>query len=118
MVALVLLFLDQALARGVRAGLLAGGALSCAILAGHPQTLLYLLYAVVMYGCLQPAEWHQPAQIGRRACPTATGTVIGVLATGGLLAAVQILPSIGFILRSTRAGLDFAMSPMDSRCRS
>jgi hypothetical protein len=104
---LVLYFLDRAAwsSRPLPQLLLAGGALACALLAGHPQTAMYVVYVVVAYGAL--AWCLGRATEGR---PEAAGFALYALlpvALGAGLAAVQLAPALGFMARSTRAGLDY-----------
>jgi len=108
---LILFFLDRSFqrARALPQILLAGAALGCALLAGHPQTAMYVVYATLAYGLF--LTWLVPKQ----SPDSRRGTFIGriayhlvlplAIATG--LAAVQLAPTLGFILRSTRAGLDY-----------
>jgi hypothetical protein len=111
---LVLYFLDRAVlsTRPMPQLLLAGGALACVLLAGHPQTAMYVVYAAVVYGAL---AWHL-RRSGReerreaRGFARAGGLALYALlpvALGGALAAVQLVPALSFIARSTRAGLDY-----------
>jgi hypothetical protein len=108
---LVLLFVDRAAhsPRPFSQSILAGVALACGLLAGHPQTALYLVYTVAAYGlfvsrAVVPAHGRDGAlHYVRR-----VGWVVGLpMVLGAGLAAVQLVPTIGFIARSTRAGLDF-----------
>lgn len=108
---LVLLFVDKAVchARPLPYVLLAGMALACALLAGHPQTAMYVVYAAMAYGVFR--VWSAPtpdarAQIRQRLLRTAYCALLP-LALGVGLAAVQLVPTLGFISRSTRAGLDY-----------
>jgi hypothetical protein len=111
---LILLFLDRAFQRAqpLPQLILAGLALACALLAGHPQTALYVVYATMAYGLFWawPARHTQPD--GGR---TAIGSIVSrmvyyvllPLLVAVALAAVQLVPALGFILRSTRAGLAY-----------
>jgi hypothetical protein len=111
---LVLFFLDRAAcsARPLPQLLLAGGALACALLAGHPQTAMYVVYVAVLYGALawrlRGTEWEgrQPRRLAPRAAGLALFALLP-LALGAALAAVQLVPALGFIGRSTRAGLGY-----------
>jgi hypothetical protein len=112
---LVLYFLERATwsPRPLPQLLLAGGALAFALLAGHPQTAMYVVYATAAYGVL---AWHL-----RRAGGAERSEAQGFLARAGgmalyaalpvalgaALAAVQLVPALGFIARSTRAGLSY-----------
>jgi hypothetical protein len=102
---LVLFFLDRAFHRANPWAqiILAGMALSCAILAGHPQTAMYVVYATLTYGLFQVfgdkrKTYRRARQLLLVICP-----VLLALA----LAAIQLAPSLTFIARSTRAGLDY-----------
>lgn len=100
---LVLYFLERARYHpgGARWLILAGMALACGLLAGHPQTAMYLVYCSVGYGLF--LAWPK----GRPDLPRLASFGLLPLLIGAALAAVQLLPSLGFILRSTRAGLDY-----------
>jgi hypothetical protein len=109
---LVLFFLDRAFchARPLSQIILAGMALACSLLAGHPQTAMYVVYAVLAYGLFR--AWSTRARepessILRRGLRVAY-LVILPLVLGAALAAVQLVPTLGFISRSTRAGLDYS----------
>jgi len=113
---LVLLFVDRAFYHVKRLPqiICAGLALACALLAGHPQTAMYIIYVVLAYGLFltwsaRHAE-HRTPKTGRTV-RTAVGQGILVvslpLVLGLALAAVQLAPTLGFIARSTRAGLDY-----------
>ncbi len=86
----------------------AGLALACGLLAGHPQTALYLLYATGAYGLFRALGPRTTRHASRL-----TGYVVDLLPLvftlllGVALAAVQLIPTLGFITRSTRAGLDY-----------
>lgn len=74
--------------------------LALSFLAGHPQTFLYVALLSIAYLAFRAgqARWKFLAFAG------------GVAALAGLtaaLAAVQLLPSLHFILNSTRASVDF-----------
>jgi hypothetical protein len=117
---LVLFFLDLSAAQAragaslwpiPRAAVLAGVALACALLAGHPQTALYVVYAVLAYGlflAFNPGGQASGATARlRRAAVRMAHYVLLPLALGCALAAAQLIPTLAFILRSTRAGLDY-----------
>lgn len=113
---LILLFLDRAFChrRPLPQIILAGLALACALLAGHPQTAMYVVYAVLAYGIflIWPARSDAPAEqnvkhttgprIGRRLLFVAMLLVLGLS-----LAAIQIGPTLRFIARSTRSDLSY-----------
>ena len=74
--------------------------LALAFLAGHPQTFLYVALLVAAYFAAQAvrARWRLGAFIGFGAA------LAGLTAA---LAAVQLLPSLQFVLNSTRASVPF-----------
>ncbi len=93
--------------------ILAGLALGCSILAGHPQTTMYVFYASVAYFGFKmwrgrpsptPALWASPAspKFGRGL----VGILVFILVAFGL-AAVQLLPTLEFIKLSPRATIDY-----------
>ena len=104
---LVLLFLDQAchLARPLPQVVLAALALACAFLAGHPQTAMYIVYTALAYGLFVQALW-APRNLWVYLLRVGY-TVLLPLLLGAALAAVQLRPTLAFIARSTRAGLDY-----------
>jgi hypothetical protein len=114
---LVLLFLDRAAwhPRPLPQVVLAGTALALAFLAGHPQTTMYVTYATLAYALFLawtgsrdevPGIRDQGSSIGYRALRFA---YLGLLplTVGAGLAAVQLGPTLAFIQRSTRAGLNY-----------
>ncbi len=115
---LVLFFVDLALERDVCSwipySILAGMALACALLAGHPQTAMYVVYATLAYGLFQASNVKRQASNVKRQASNVTrqalrvmGCVLLPLFIGAALAAIQIVPTLQFIARSTRAGLDY-----------
>jgi len=115
---LVLLFLDRAFHhdRPLPQVILAGVALACALLAGHPQTAMYVAYAAVAYGlfltwstCVSHHESRAPNHRSRVSdCLLRFAYLVLLpLAIGVALAAIQLAPTLTFIARSTRAGLDY-----------
>jgi hypothetical protein len=115
---LVLLFLDRAVhrARPLSQILLAGMALACALLVGHPQTAMYVVYATVAYGvflcCASNANQMAPSSedwvSSLLTCLQRIAYYLLIpLIVGAALASVQLVPTLGFITRSTRAGLDY-----------
>jgi hypothetical protein len=117
---LILFFLDRAAAhpRPLPELLLGGLALACALVAGHPQTALYVVYVVVAYGLFlvwshQRYEAALQASAASRTRRWGSGLVLAgywvllPIVVGLLLAAIQLVPSLQFIARSTRAGLDY-----------
>ena len=101
---LVLYFLDRAFhrQRPLAQLLLAGLALACALLAGHPQTALYLAYATLAYSLLLAWEASATQHWARSA-----SLVVLPFLVGAAVASVQLVPTLRFIGLSTRAGLDF-----------
>lgn len=94
---LILLLLDIGLAGRQRRALLgAGGLWGVALLAGHPQSAMYLTYAALAYGlfrsCQEKLHWRW-----------ALTAQLSWLGTGLGIAAVQILPSWEFMQLSVRA---------------
>jgi hypothetical protein len=108
---LILFFLDRAFYRqhGLAQAILAGIAFSFAILAGHPQTAMYVAYATLAYGFFlagtarQTQSWISKERYLLRA----VALILLPLILGLLLAAVQLVPTVAFIQRSTRASLDY-----------
>jgi hypothetical protein len=99
---LTLLFVDRAF-HSSRPGsqlVLASMALACALLAGHPQTAMYVVYATLAYGVF--LAWTL-----RRFRVSSLLYPLLPLLLGVALAAVQLLPTWMFITRSTRAHLDY-----------
>jgi hypothetical protein len=108
---LVLLFFDKAAERTGRGWeiILSGVALACALLAGHPQTGMYVVYVTVAYGvfrCWTTRERSEERGWGRLALRMAYLVLLPVVIALGL-AAIQLAPTLGFLARSTRAGLDY-----------
>jgi hypothetical protein len=115
---LALLFLDRAAygPRPLPQLILAGMALACALLAGHPQTAMYVVYATVAYGLFLawPTRTAQSPISNTRYRSRLTSYILRFtqyvlfpLLLAAALAAIQLVPSLAFILRSTRAGLDY-----------
>jgi hypothetical protein len=106
---LVLLFVDRAFHRADPWPqlFLAGLALACAFLAGHPQTAMYVVYATVAYGLFQVAGTGARASRPAHRALRAAQYVVLPLGLGAALAAVQLVPALQFIAHSTRAGLDY-----------
>jgi hypothetical protein len=107
---LVLLFLDRACQRirPLPQLILAGVALACALLAGHPQTSMYVAYATLAYGIF--VSWTSGAELERKLVQRVLRVAYVVflpLLVGVALAAVQLVPTLQFIARSTRSGLDY-----------
>jgi len=85
--------------------LLGGIVLSMQVLAGHPQYLFYSAVAVCLYGILRVAIGErQPT--GKRLRFLLVGFAV-LLATGVLLSAVQLLPTIELTRHSVREELTY-----------
>jgi len=99
---LVLWLLDGALARRSLPHVAAAGlALACALLAGHPQTFLYLAYLTLGYAAF--AVWRHATPL-RFALPALL--LLAGIAAGG--SAAQWLPSLELMPLSPRADLSYA----------
>jgi hypothetical protein len=109
---LVLLFLDRAFchSRPLSQILLTAIALACSFLAGHPQTALYIVYGVLAYGVFR--AWSTESRKAESPVPRrilrAAYLVLLPLVLGAALAAIQLVPTLDLIRRSTRAGLDYS----------
>ena len=113
---LILLALDVAGERwetgdvraSVRWVLAASLLLGLAFLAGHPQSALLVVYAGLAYGLFRfwPRD-ARPSQQGWRPWLRIAGLLALFLAVGAGVAAVQLLPSLEFMLLSTRTSLGF-----------
>ena len=96
----LLLCLIRALDRFSLRWALAGGvALALAVLAGHPQLLLFQLYGLALYGTYRLWELRHDRPAAARA--VALGSLMGVVGLG--VAAVQLVPSFEFLQLSDRA---------------
>jgi len=89
-----------------------------AILAGHPQTLLYLVYLTLAYAAFRAIEaWPQmPSQTGSAPVPwrprlrilaSHLGLWLIAVLLGAMIAAAQLLPTLEFIGRSLRSSLTY-----------
>lgn len=108
---LALLGVERQLARpGRRPDPLLALALGMAILAGHPQSALYLLYATLAWFAWRMAPRLRPAGAWRSAALRDPLLGFGgALGLGLALAAVGWLPALGFMRISNRAAADYAM---------
>ena len=107
---LVLLFLDRAIdhPRPASQLILAGLGLGCAILAGHPQTVMYVVYASVAYALFRAWSSRDSYGADRGAyLVRAAICTLGPLVLAVALTAIQLVPTLQFIVHSTRAGLDY-----------
>ncbi len=77
-------------------------ALAVAFLAGHPQTFVYVALLVCAYLAFQQWPTGNIYRVGAGA--------LGLLAWVGGLSAVQLLPSLEFIVNSTRASVSLAQA--------
>lgn len=75
-------------------------AFAMAILAGHPQTVMYIFYLTGAYFLFR--VWNQRSHASRFTLHYSLFITIG-----GLIAAAQLLPTLNFINRSLRADLSF-----------
>jgi hypothetical protein len=111
---LVLFFVDLAAEQGaypvfrISYFVFASLALACALLAGHPQTAMYVVYATLAYGLFRVASGRLQVtshkwQVATRYLLLATCYLLLAFA----LAAIQLAPTLQFIARSTRAGLNY-----------
>ncbi len=75
--------------------------LAVAFLAGHPQTFVYVALLTLAYFAFRAAQaqWKFAASVG---------SVTALVSLTTALAAVQLLPTLQFILNSTRASLSFS----------
>jgi hypothetical protein len=108
---LVLLFVDRAFhsPRPAPQIVSAAVALACALLAGHPQTAMYLVYATLAYGLFLAWSMRstQSAVPNSQCLKRAAYCLLPILLLGAALAAVKLVPTVEFIARSTRAGLNY-----------
>lgn len=101
---LLLLCLIRALDRFSLRWALAGGlALALAILAGHPQLLLFQLYGLALYSAYRLWELRRTPRAAVHAA--LLGAVMGALGIG--LAAIQLVPSLEFLQLSDRAASSY-----------
>lgn len=105
-----LLTLDFAAERlTLRSAVGAGVALGMAVLAGHTQTLLFVVYAGVLYYAFR--VWSQrPASAGLKGWSRPAVVLVVALAAAVGLAAVQLLPSLEYASLSVRSGLAYGES--------
>jgi hypothetical protein len=108
---LILLFLDRAI-ESPKPGwdlILASLALACALLAGHPQTAMYVVYVTAVYGAFRCFTSHvrSEARDGVHFALRMAYYVLLPLVMAMALAAIQLVPTLGFLARSTRAGLGY-----------
>jgi hypothetical protein len=98
---LILLLLDVGLAER-RWGAVAGAGLvwGVALLAGHPQSAMYVFYGALAYGVFR--AWQVRLPWRQAAAANAAWAVAGVG-----VAAVQLLPSLEFMRLSVRASLPY-----------
>jgi len=88
-------------------------AFAMAILAGHPQTVMYIFYLTVAYGVFRTIQNVKSQVQNESPIPRAihySRFVIHyslIIALGGLIAAVQLWPTLQFIGHSLRANLTF-----------
>lgn len=115
---LVLLFLDRAFhsPRPAAQAVFAALVMACAFLAGHPQTAMYLVYATVAYALFLAWSTRYPqVPVPNLQYPVSRSQslkrlaliLLPILLLGAALAAIQLVPTLEFIARSTRAGLNY-----------
>ena len=98
---LLLLLLDVGLAEQRWGFVLGGGAVwGVALLAGHPQSAMYLFYGALAYGIFRSWQAGLPWRWAAAAQAAWAGTGFGV-------AAVQLVPSWEFMRLSVRASLSY-----------
>ncbi|MCZ7567183.1 MAG: lysylphosphatidylglycerol synthase domain-containing protein [Ardenticatenaceae bacterium] len=92
-----------------RASRSAAGALllGLAVLAGHPQTALYLSYVTLAYALFRLGR---PRRGGWRAWLRVALPLAAIFPLGAGLAAAQWLPTQAFIAESSRSSLDYAFA--------
>jgi hypothetical protein len=78
--------------------------MGCAVLAGHPQSILYLVYLAVGYAIF--LLWQTAGKRWREWAGRGWG-VIAILGLGIGVAAIQLLPTLAFIQESTRETLTY-----------
>jgi uncharacterized membrane protein YgdD (TMEM256/DUF423 family) len=94
----------------VRRWVLAGLVLALSLLPGHPQTSLYVVYIAIAFYFFRVVS---PSSDDRRATSTAgyllaaVGYLLAAILLGLAVAAAQLLPTLEFITRSPRAGLNY-----------
>lgn len=104
--------------RAIRPIAWGGLALAMAILAGHPQTVLYIVYLTLAYALFQglTAGWNEAQKLPPSAPHTfplpgrlAASLIpwLAMVLLGNLIAAAQLLPTLEFIRRSLRANLSY-----------
>jgi len=105
---LVLLFLDRAFysRQPWPQLILAALALACALLAGHPQTAMYVVYAALAYS-VGLSFLSSPASPAFRSRLGSLLILLLALVLGAALATAQLVPTLQFIARSSRAGLGY-----------
>jgi hypothetical protein len=98
---LILLLLDVGLSERRWTFVLgAGGVWGVALLAGHPQSAMYVFYGALLYGLFRCWQARLPWY-------WAVGTHVVWASVGFGLAAVQLLPALEFMRLSVRAGLSY-----------
>lgn len=98
---LILLFIHRALYRGGKYYFAAGSALGIAALAGHPQTLLFVIYASAIY-------YFWECRHHSHTLPHYVVRFVILLFIAAGLAAAQWIPTLEYQLVSTRASLSWA----------
>ncbi len=83
-------------------------AFALAILAGHPQTVMYIFYLMGVYFVFRISYFVPRATRNTPHVSRFTFHVSLLIVVGGLIAAAQLLPTLAFIRRSLRADLSFS----------
>jgi uncharacterized membrane protein YgdD (TMEM256/DUF423 family) len=94
----------------VRRWVLAGLVLGLSLLPGHPQTSLYVVYIAVafyFFRVLSPSSGDRRATLTAGHLLGAVGYLLAAILLGLALAAAQLLPTLEFIARSPRAGMNY-----------
>jgi hypothetical protein len=88
---------------------IAGGGVcfGMAILAGHPQTVMYIFYLSLVYVVFLGFYWRPTAQSRTGRLLRVLAVWSGVVGLGTALAAAQLWPTLEFIGRSVRANMSY-----------
>lgn len=99
---LIVLFLELAVESPVKWRWLAAGSLAfgTALLAGHPQTDLFIIYATEGY-----LLWRLVGQ--RTGWKTTVAALVAYPALAGAIAAIQLIPTVAFLAQSSRADMNY-----------
>ena len=99
---LIVLFLELAVESPIRWRWLAAGSLAfgIALLAGHPQTDLFFIYATEGY-----LLWRLVGQ--KTAWKTTVAVIVAYPALAVAIAAIQLIPTVAFLAQSSRADMNY-----------